>query len=724
LGHIRRALPTVLVLFAGVAASVGAFLSVRDAQGERARARFDLAVVESRQRLDATLRVCEDLLRGVRGLVHARGDVDRDEFRLFVQAMGLEGRYPGLQAVAYGVPVPPGGGDAVLARLRAEHGDPAMAIHPGLGYEADAVILFEEPEEPNREALGFNSASRPDQRAPLLAARDTGEVRASRPMALAQAPDAGPGLVLRLGVYGGDGVPATAAARREAFKGYVNAVFLMSDLAREAVARLALDGIRVEFSDVTEPEASVPFLSAGSQHPRQWWHLLARGGYARRVEVPVHGRTWALSFHAGPTFHRLWEAASPWATGAVALVLVGLMGALVISIRRTGDRAQELARRMTAELRQSESRLRAITRVMPDLILVLDEDGRYVEVHSTDPGLMVGGAEDVVGQTVASRMPPGLAERMLATIRAALATGRVQSMEYGLPTATGERYVEARVAPMDIAVDGRACVIWVARDVTERRAHEEARREAQKLESLGLLAGGIAHDFNNLLTAIGGHAALARMAIAQGRDPLSHLDMVDSSIQRASDLSRQLLAYSGRAHVEREPVDLNALIGEMSGLLGVSHGRNVRMELDLDPGTPPVDGDRVQLQQVVMNLITNASEAVPSAGGRVALATRPCRLQAEDLERLLPGQEMDPGPHALVTVSDNGTGIASDVLPRIFDPFFTTKASGRGLGLSAIRGIVRSHRGGIAIQSAPGQGTTFRVYLPAGRPASQGRSQT
>lgn len=702
------------ILVGGVIACLAGFYLARSTQMDRARARFDAAVVEAEWRLQERLRVCGDLLRGIRGLVQAGGDdLDRERFRTFVQAMDLEHRYPGLLGVSYGVPLRPGELEAVEARLRDEHRDPGLHVYPGTGFGDDGIVLFAEPEEANAPALGFNSASSPDQRGSLIDARDSGDIRTSPPMPVAQAPRAGPGLVLRIAVYRGSGVPETTEARREAFSGYANAIFLLQQLAAEATARLSRDGVRVRMVDVTDMAEPRVFLQGGTDFPRRWWHSLGPGGLKERAELGIAGRRWALEFSAGPSFFQTGEVGFPWLVGLVGLLISLLLAAFVRSVSLTGVRARDLAERMTGRLRMSESRLRAITQVMPDVIYVVDSEGRYIEVHTGDPSRLVAPAEMLAGRKMGQVLPAPVAARMMETIRRALDEARVQSVEYVLESPQGVAHFEARVAPMGIEVDGKPCVICVARDVTERHSQEEAHLQAQKLEGLGLLAGGIAHDFNNLLAAMQGYLSLGRIAVEEGKDPSTFLERMDASIRRAADLSRQLLAYSGRAAFKVERLDLNALVEEMGGLLSVTRAKKVTFDLRLQPGLPPILGDRAQLQQVVMNLVTNASEAIGSEAGLVELSTEAGVLGVDDLERRMAGQDLAPGPYVTLMVRDNGIGMNDEVLARVFDPFFTTKPTGRGLGLSAMRGILRAHRAGIEIQSRPGQGTTFKLHFPA-----------
>lgn len=689
-----------------------AFALARHFALARARARFEVGTVESRRRLEERLRVCEDLLRGVRGLASSGPELDRDRFRAYLGAFDLQVRFPGLLGVTYGVPVPEEDRERLLAKLAREYPERRAAIHPGWGEGEACIAILGEPEGLNARAIGFNTFSAPDQRASLVAARDSGDLVASPPMKVAQAPESGPGLVLRLAVYRPGAPQDTSEARRRAFMGYGNAVFLLGDLAEGASARAGEDGLTLRLADITHPGKPVPFFAGGQGRPSSWWHLFGSRPMEERRTLRIGGRIWELHFTSGPGFLQGGEVGLPWLVGGAGLLIALLLGSLVDSIARTGERARMLATRMTDQLRRSESRLRAITQVMPDVILVLDDEGRYLEIHTGETFRLVAPESRLLGRTVPEVLPQAVSARVMATIRKALDQGGVHPCEYSVETPQGLLHFEARVAPMTREATERPCVIWVARDVTERRIQEEAQRQAQRLEGLGLLAGGIAHDFNNLLAAIQGYLSLERMDLEVGADPTQHLDRMEASIQRAADLARQLLAYSGRGTSQVEPLDLNRVVEEMSELLSVSRAKKVALDVQLAPGLPRILADRSQLQQVVMNLVTNAGEAIGEGTGTVTLRTGTCVLEAGEIERRLPGQGLAPGAFVQLCVQDDGSGIPPEVLTRIFDPFFTTKLTGRGLGLSAIRGILRAHRAGVEIHSIPGRGTTFLLYFP------------
>lgn len=251
-------------------------------------------------------------------------------------------------------------------------------------------------------------------------------------------------------------------------------------------------------------------------------------------------------------------------------------------------------------------------------------------------------------------------------------------------------------------------------DLTEHRRAEETLRQAQKLEGLGLLAGGIAHDFNNLLAAILGNVEVARSESESFPPVHPYLDSIEAATHRAADLTRQMLAYSGKGVIQVERLDLNPLVWEIGDLLRAAMSKKIIMDFDLAEGLPEIEGDVTQIQQVVMNLVTNASDAIGDREGRILLRTCLSHLEPQDDPGLM-GQSLQAGPYVMLEVEDSGCGMPAEVIERIFDPFYTTKATGRGLGLSAVQGILKSHGGGLRIRSLPGRGTTFQVFIPAQR---------
>lgn len=295
-------------------------------------------------------------------------------------------------------------------------------------------------------------------------------------------------------------------------------------------------------------------------------------------------------------------------------------------------------------------------------------------------------------------------------------------LEFGFPPVLGTkpRILAMTVMPLldsNQMISGHL-VLW--RDVTESKTRDAENRRlaqqiqrAQKLESLGVLAGGIAHDFNNILIGILGNANLALMDLPPESPSRSPLREVERSAQRAAELVKQMLAYSGKGKFVVEELNLTRLVEEMSHLLEASIARSVVLRYHFAPTLPNVEGDAAQIRQVIMNLVTNASEAIGEKSGVVSISTGAMEVDADYLGETFLNDTPDAGIYAYIEVSDTGAGMDEATRQKIFDPFFSTKFTGRGLGLAAVLGIVRGHKGTIKVYSEPGRGSTFKVLLPA-----------
>ncbi len=267
--------------------------------------------------------------------------------------------------------------------------------------------------------------------------------------------------------------------------------------------------------------------------------------------------------------------------------------------------------------------------------------------------------------------------------------------------------------------------VAIIQDTTQRQRAEAEKlqferrlQESQKLESLGILAGGIAHDFNNLLTGILGNVTLSRMALTRSTDPNPLLDQVEATALRAAELCKQMLAYSGKGRFVTQRLDLSALVVDSAPLLQLSISKKARLRLHLAPTPPPAHADATQMQQILMNLVINASDAIGDRPGNIDLTTGVLHADTELLRATHLAPELPAGEYVYLEVADDGCGMSAETVARIFDPFFTTKFTGRGLGLAAVLGIVRGHQGALQVTSELGRGTTFRLLLPrtAGAP--------
>jgi two-component system cell cycle sensor histidine kinase/response regulator CckA len=375
-----------------------------------------------------------------------------------------------------------------------------------------------------------------------------------------------------------------------------------------------------------------------------------------------------------------------------------------------------------ATMAEERRRYQQLFQYAPDAYLLTDLNGIIREANQSAAHLLGVQPRFLVGKTLVSFVDVEDRPRLRGEIGRWQSEPAAKSIELRLQPRGGQPFDAsltlsvARGGPWDKAFGFR----WLVRDISahhqltqELRLREEtARREAeaseahayhvQKLESIGVLAGGIAHDFNNLLHVVLGNADLARLHVSADSAAREHLDEVVRATQRAAELTQQLLAYSGRGAVESRKLDLSREVREMATLLRTAISKQATLKWDLAERLPPVTADPAQLRQIVMNLITNASEALGEESGVITLRTG--RVESA---------ESEPPGSVFLEVTDTGCGMDNSTVQRIFDPFFSTKFTGRGLGLAAVMGIVEGHQGRVRIRTAPGEGTSFRVMLPA-----------
>jgi PAS domain S-box-containing protein len=363
-------------------------------------------------------------------------------------------------------------------------------------------------------------------------------------------------------------------------------------------------------------------------------------------------------------------------------------------------------------------------------MVLVDREGRVTFVNPTAASMFGWTGEELVGQLLHEKLHcrhpdgTGYPSEDCPHMRVLTSGETIRSDEDFFLHKDGRLVpVSCSVAPIRTGVTIGGAVM-VVRDVTQQkeaeaasRQNEEALRQAQKLESIGVLAGGIAHDFNNLLTGIMGNAGLARRALAAGKTDQAAALMRDvlSASDRAADLTRQLLAYAGTGRFVIAPVDLCQLVSDVSSLIRASLSKKVTLVLDVPEECPQVEADRAQIQQLVMNLVINGGEAIGEEPGTLTVRVRTEHFTERRERPRAEGFPIVTGEYVRIEVTDTGEGMNEETRDRIFEPFFTTKFLGRGLGLSAALGIVRGHRGAISVRSEPGHGTTFTVLLPVPR---------
>jgi PAS domain S-box-containing protein len=389
------------------------------------------------------------------------------------------------------------------------------------------------------------------------------------------------------------------------------------------------------------------------------------------------------------------------------------IGALVLNFRDVSGKkaAAEALAASERRLAQRERYLATLLDSMPECVKVLDRNGTVLEMNRAGLAMVQADRPDeVIGKCVYPLIDEPCRQAFRSLNEGVFHGGEGGTLEFSITGLKGARSTfETQVAPLRDAQNRAIGAISATRDITERKQIEEKIRQTAKLESLGVLAGGIAHDFNNLLTGILGAASLLSEEIRPNSFLYPRVETIHAAAQRASQLTRQMLAYSGRGDFVVRTVNLADQVRQILTLLEASIPKHVQLAVQIENANCLIDADEGQLQQIVMNLVINAAEATP-AEGVVIVSIRRTRLDQPGTTLV---SDLNPGDYVVLEVRDRGIGMDEETRRRIFDPFFTTKFTGRGLGLAAVLGILRGHKGGIEVESAPNRGSCFRVYFPA-----------
>jgi PAS domain S-box-containing protein len=489
----------------------------------------------------------------------------------------------------------------------------------------------------------------------------------------------------------------------------------ISTSAWDSLAAIAARGARATraFAVLVEEDAARVVGRSGvvGEPPREALEL-ARDAVRSTTQVTAslgaEGHALALPFGVGDVTVGavvVLVAAPVDDAGRIALdcttALLGVGLAEYVRLASTAEVASGKEARGAEALRDANERLRALFDASPLAIYTVDPDGSVSSWNAAAERIFGWSAAEAIGATLPI-VPPdkqpefeGLRQRMLLGehfSELSLMRRRKDGKRLELSVST---------APLHDAAGRAVSIMAISADVTERRAVEDQLRQAQKLEALGRLAGGVAHDFNNLLAVVQAYAGLLRASLGAGDERLEQVDHILTATDRAAGVTRQLLAFGRKQVLSPVALDLNEAVQSIATLLGRVLGADVEILLDLTTGLDPVRADPTQLEQVILNLCLNARDAMPD-GGRLTILTR----------REAPGVLGEAA--VLLCVSDTGHGMDEATRQLVFEPFFTTKQGGRGtgLGLATVYGIVQQTGGQVRVESEPGRGATFRVYLP------------
>jgi PAS domain S-box-containing protein len=374
---------------------------------------------------------------------------------------------------------------------------------------------------------------------------------------------------------------------------------------------------------------------------------------------------------------------------------------------------RDITERKRAEtaLLESHRLLNSVIEGTTDAVFGKDAQGRYMMINSAGCQFVGKGPEEVIGKDDSQLFASDSAREIMALDRRVMASDTPQTNEETVTARGVTRTYLSTKGPLRDEHGKVTGLVGIARDITELKRLEEQFRQAQRMEAIGRLAGGVAHDFNNLLTVINGYSELALLQVKEDASTAQLLSEVLGAGERASNLTRQLLAFSRKQVLDPQVVNLNALIGEVLKMLRALIGEDVELRFLPEAHLDLVRIDRGQFEQVVINLAVNARDAMPR-GGRLTIETR--NINRSEDERAADGDELRPGRYVQVAMSDTGHGMDEATKARIFEPFFTTKERGKGtgLGLAMVYGFLKQSGGHVDFDSEPGRGTTFRIYLP------------
>lgn len=363
------------------------------------------------------------------------------------------------------------------------------------------------------------------------------------------------------------------------------------------------------------------------------------------------------------------------------------------------------------QLELSEKRFRELYDKAPDMYHTLDLEGNFVEFNPKHTEVLGYRPEDLQDHHISCILTEEMLPKLEQEFRELMNSGNINGREYVLRKKDGSNMtVEVHAMRFD-GPDGQPREVrCIMRDITQRKQLEAQLVQSQKMECVGQLAGGIAHDFNNLLTAITGYTHMALSIAATDAKLTSYLSQINQATERASTLTRQLLAFSRRQIISPQVINLNDVVTNTEQILCRLISENIKMSISLTPDLGPVNMDPTQVEQVLINLAVNAQDAMPK-GGELTITTSNVTLSKRDARRY---PDLSPGPFVQLSVADTGIGMDEEVQAHIFEPFFTTKEEGKGtgLGLSMCYGIVKQNNGDIEVESQPGQGSTFKILIP------------
>jgi PAS domain S-box-containing protein len=696
-------LPLVVAAL-GTAATVVTTRSVWQVNETRTRNRFEQVSAHLVEELRMRLRSYIALLSGSAGLFSGSADVTPDEFERYMARIWQSESFPGVEGIGFVRYLRSSeAAEAHLARMRERFGQGFGFSPAATDQGVRSIVDYIEPGTPrNRAALGWDMWSEPTTRGAMERARNSGRPASTSIVNLKGETETEQhrGILLFVPVYSTGGVPESGEERTRTVTGFTYCPFRIDSMISRFVPIETHEGLTLEVRD-GKGESSVVLYSSGEP-------AFADPDLTREFPIQVADQTWNVRCATGASFQQAGSHLSTWITGAFgALFTASFAGMAYVRARSRMHRDRAASR-----VAESENRYRLLATATASIVWTTDAEGRFIARQDS--------WQNYTGQTWDDHRDRGWLEAVYASDRERLQESWKAARESRAAfefegrlwsrTARSHRWFVMRGVPM-LGPDGTIRE-WVGlvRDIQERRTLEEHLLQSRKLESLGRLAGGVAHDFNNLLTAIIGSADLIDMESRLTESSREYLRTIREAANRSAVLTQHLLAFARKQVIEPRTVEINSLVHDLVPILKRLLGEDVQLVTSLPTDTGVTRIDPGQLEQVLVNLATNARDAMPQ-GGILTIQTSNAELD-EEYTRGYEG--VAPGRYIMLLVSDTGVGMDTSIQQHIFEPFFTTKEGGKGtgLGLATCYGIIRQAGGFIWLYSEPGKGTLFRIFLP------------
>ncbi|UVW28151.1 CHASE domain-containing protein [Massilia sp. H6] len=722
-GHLPLLL-ALLVLLVTQLMTYSAWSGARRAAQAQLQETFDYRTRDMAVGISRRMAVYEQVLRGARGYLRGAVDIAPRDWAAYYQVLDLEQSFPGLEALGISTIVPADALTAHEAAMRGE-GFADYRVRPELERGAaralvSAITHIEPFSGRNLRAFGYDMFSEPVRRAAMERARDSGQAALSGKVVLVQdgkdAPQAG--VIMYLPVYRAGQPTGTVGQRRDAIAGWVYAPFRMNDLMQGLGGAHSTD-LDIEIHDGEPGDAAALLYRSNASRS-------GAAGLGARVQLMPGGRTWTITMRPSAALENSLDTTRPRLIALGGAGLGVLLSVVVWLLARQRRGALQLAQAMTLELREShdqvaaeQQRIEVILENAPDAFLALDARGRITDWNAQATRLFGWSAVEAIGRDAELLLPEDRRGAFRSAFDAFAASGHCAMLDGATELTVLDRDGRPIPAELSVAVlhtaSGVGATAFV-RDITQRKQTEarelqrqqrldEARQalaRSQKLEAVGKLTGGVAHDFNNILHIISANVQL--MLRADGANRKRLLSILDA-VERGAKLAGQLLAFARRQPLHPGVVDIGELLERMDSLVLRAAGDGIALEKHVPPELWPTLVDPNQLENVLLNLVINARDAMDGCG-RIEL-----RLNNVTIDK---DHELAPGDYVAVAVADSGHGMPPEVMEHAFEPFFSTKPEGEGtgLGLSMAHGFARQSGGDIRLDSAPGKGTTVTIYLP------------